>query len=63
MPIAVNFRSPIDGVRASFLTLERNVGYLGQVLESQEEVLECSNTYQDQVLESYANSLLLEWYP
>ena len=33
------------------------------MLESQDELLECSNTGQDQVLESYANSLLLEWYP
>ena len=32
-------------------------------LESQEEVLECSNTGQDQVLESDANTPLLEWYP
>ena len=49
--------------RVSVLTLERNRGYLVQVLESQEEVLECSNTGQDQVLESYANTLVLEWYP
>ena len=36
---------------------------LGQVLESQEQVLECSNTSRNPVLEYSANTLVLDWNP